>query len=95
MRRGGRRPVPTELTEELASAEATPQELAIQHEDYGRYRAAVEQLRPKDRELVVARVEAQWTLTEGTQHFGFATPAAARMAITRALSRLKRQLETA
>jgi len=95
MRRVGRRPVPTELREELVSAEATPQELAIQHENYERYCAALEQLRHKDRELVVARVEAQWTLAEVKQHFGFATPAAARMALTRALNRLKKQLETA
>jgi RNA polymerase sigma-70 factor (ECF subfamily) len=95
MRRVGRRPMPTQLTEELASAEATPLELAIQDEDYDRYRAALAELRPKDRELVVARVEAQWTLTEVTLHFGFATHAAARMAITRALNRLKKQLETA
>lgn len=95
MRRIGRRPAPVELTEQLASAGATPQELAIQHEAYERYRAALDQLRPKDRELVVARIEAQWSHEEVAQHFGFPTPAAARMAIRRAVDRLKKHLEAA
>jgi RNA polymerase sigma-70 factor (ECF subfamily) len=94
MRRVGRRPAPVELKEEPASAEASPQERAIAQEDYERYRAALKRLRPKDRELVVARVEAQWTLAEVTEQFGFATPDAARMAVTRALNQLKKQFDT-
>lgn len=93
MRRVGRRPVPTELTEAMASADATPLELAIRNQAYQRYRAALERLRPKDRELIVARIEGQWTIKEINQYFGFATTAAARMAVTRALRRLMKELE--
>jgi RNA polymerase sigma-70 factor, ECF subfamily len=95
VRRVGRRPVPTELTEDMLSAEATQQERVIRRQNYDRYRAALAQLRPKDRELILARVESQWTLAEVTQHFHFTTPAAARMAINRALDRLKKQIEAA
>ncbi|MGH9722673.1 MAG: RNA polymerase sigma factor [Bryobacteraceae bacterium] len=95
MRRIGRRPAPAELTEGIASAGATPLEISIRNQAYRRYRAAVKRLRPKDRELVVARIEAQWTIQEVMQYFGFATTAAARMAVTRALKRLMKQLEPA
>jgi RNA polymerase sigma-70 factor (ECF subfamily) len=94
VRRLGRRPPPTELTEDLVSTDATQTELAIRRQNYDRYRAALEQLRAKDRELVLARVEAQWTLAEITRHFDFATSDAARMAVNRALSRLKKQIES-
>jgi RNA polymerase sigma-70 factor (ECF subfamily) len=88
IRRVGRRPVAEDLSENLASSDASPLELAIRKESYARYRAALEQLRPRDRELVVARLEAQWTLAELRQQFGFNSAAAARMALTRALNRL-------
>jgi RNA polymerase sigma factor (sigma-70 family) len=88
IRRVGRRPVAENLSENVASSDASPLELAIRTESYDRYRAALEELRPRDRELVVARIEAQWTLTELRQQFGFNSSAAARMALTRALNRL-------
>jgi len=46
------------------------------------------QLKPKERELVIARVEAQWTTPEIAEHFGFTTVDAARMAVNRAVERL-------
>jgi RNA polymerase sigma factor (sigma-70 family) len=93
IRRLGRRPVAEELSEHLASHDASPQEVAMQKETYARYRDALERLRSRDRELVVARLEAQWTLAELRQQFGFATSAAARMALTRALNRLDAQMK--
>src|SRR5262249_6904610 len=82
MRRVGRRPAPSELPEDLASADTSPDELAIQAEDYQRYLAALRLLRTRDREIVVARVEAQWSAREIADWFGFSTPDAARMAMT-------------
>jgi RNA polymerase sigma factor (sigma-70 family) len=89
IRRVARRPAPTELTEEAVSADASQLEIAIRGEAYDRYRAALVQLRPKDRELVVARIEAQWTLDEVTRRFGFGNTDAARMAVNRAVQRLR------
>jgi RNA polymerase sigma-70 factor (ECF subfamily) len=88
LRRVGRRPAPAELPEDLASTDTSPDELAIREQDYQRYRAALRQLRTRDREIVVARIEAQWSAREIAEWFGFHTPDAARMAMTRAMRRL-------
>ena len=45
-------------------------------------------LKPRERELVIARVEAQWTAPEIAEHFGFNTVDGARMAVNRAMQRL-------
>jgi len=49
-------------------------------------------LTPRERELIVARIEIQWSLTEIAQHFGMRTVDAARMAVTRAVKRLTQSL---
>jgi DNA-directed RNA polymerase specialized sigma24 family protein len=49
-------------------------------------------LEPKDRELIVARVEIQWTVAEIAQRFGIRTVDAARMAVGRAVRKLTQQL---
>ena len=93
MRRVSRQPPPTELPEDLPSDRTSPLEAAIQSETYQRYRDALTQLTPKDREMVVARIEVQWSLGEIAQRFGMRTVDAARMAVTRALRRLSNQLK--
>ncbi len=45
-------------------------------------------LKPRERELVIARVEAQWSVAEIAEQFGFNTPDGARMAVNRAVQRL-------
>ena len=72
VRRIGRHPAPVELPEELTSDATSPLEAAIQGESYDRYRAALARLKPRDREMVVARVEVQWGLSEIAQRFGYA-----------------------
>ena len=93
MRRVSRRPVPAELTDAILSDEATPLELLMRKRGYSEYRAALKHLRPKDRDLVVARMEGQWTIEEIRKSFGFGTTPAARMAVTRAERRLIKLLE--
>jgi RNA polymerase sigma-70 factor (ECF subfamily) len=93
IRRVGRRPAPDALPDDVPSADTSPLELAIQTEGYERYRTALGRLRSRDRELVVARVEAQWTVAELAERFGFHTTDSARMAMTRALRRLATQME--
>jgi RNA polymerase sigma-70 factor (ECF subfamily) len=94
IRRVGRRPTPSELTEEHPSDGTTPIEAAIQAEAYERYRQALSGLSAKDRELVVARVEVQWSAGEIADRFGMRSIDAARMAISRALKRLSQRLRT-
>lgn len=88
VRRIGRHPAPVELPEEHPSDATSPLEAAIQAESYDRYRQALDRLKQRDREMVVARVEVQWGLSEIAERFGMPTVDAARMAVTRALKRL-------
>ena len=88
IRRVSRQPAPLELPEDLETDRTSPLESAIREETYQRYRQALTQLRARDREMVVARVEIQWSIGEIAQRFELRTIEAARMAVTRALRRL-------
>ena len=72
----------------------SPLEAAIREEAYDRYRIALEKLRPRDREMAVARIEAQWSIAEIAERFGMASFDAARVAMSRSLKRLTAQLST-
>ena len=91
VRKVNRRPTPVELGEEQPSDSTSPLEHAILAESYAQYRHALHQLRSRDRELIVARVEVQWSLSEIAERFGLSVDAA-RMGVTRALQRLKGQM---
>ena len=88
VRRVVRRPPASPLAEEMPGDATSPLELAIQAESYERYRRALGALKPREREMVVARVEVQWSLTEIAQNFRMPSVDAARMAVSRALKRL-------
>jgi len=88
VRRIGRQPPPVELPDDLPSDRETPLETAIRSEAYERYRDALMHLRPKDRELIVARIEMQWSLAEIAHRFNIPTVEAVRMAVMRAVRRL-------
>jgi RNA polymerase sigma factor (sigma-70 family) len=92
IRKIGRHPAAVELPPDLPADATSPLEAAIQVESYKRYRDALTRLKPREREMVVARVEVQWSLAEIAQRFGMPTPDAARMAVSRALKRLSSQL---
>lgn len=92
VRRVTRQPPPSELVEEPPSDKASPLEDAIQAEAYGRYRDALASLESRDREMIVARLEAQWSAQEIARRFGLRTADAARMAVGRALRRLTARL---
>ena len=93
MRRLSRQPRPIALVDDQPSAGISPQEAAIQAETYQRYRETLPMLRARDRVLVIARIELQWSFTEIAQYFGLATDAAARMATKRALRRFEARLD--
>ena len=94
VRRITRHPTPSELPEDLASEVPSPLEEAVRSEAYERYRAVLVELSPRDRQMVVARIEAQWNLAEIAQRFNMRTVDGARMAVTRALRRLMDRLKT-
>ena len=93
MRRFVRRPVSVELPVDLSSDAPSPEEQAIHEQTYARYRAAMNGLKPRERELVIARVEAQWTTPEIAKHFEFTTVDGARMAVNRAMQRLAAEMK--
>jgi RNA polymerase sigma-70 factor (ECF subfamily) len=94
MRRVGRHPAELELPEDHPSDATSPLEAALRGETYQRYRDALAQLSSKDRELVVARIESQWSLSEIADRFEMPSVDAARMAVTRALKRLTDSIST-
>ena len=95
IRRIGRNPPPLELQDQYASDRTTPLEAAIQSEAYEHYREALSKLSTKDREMIVARIEVQWSLPEIAQRFGMRTADAARMAVSRAVNKLTQTLHRA
>jgi len=93
VRRGKRAPGITELNDQQADRDATPLELAIGEEALQRYEAALTRLREEEREAIVARVEMGLSYQEIAEALGKPTPEAARMAVSRALMRLAREME--
>jgi RNA polymerase sigma-70 factor (ECF subfamily) len=89
IRRVTRRSVATELSDDIPGEGASPLEQAIREESYERYRDGLQRLRARDREIVVARVEAQWTAQELADAFGYRSVDAAWMATRRAIERLQ------
>ncbi len=95
VRRVSRRPPAAELPGDLVSDDTSPLEVTLQREAYERYREALTGLPPRDRKLIVARIEAQWSVAEIAQRFGMRTADGARMALGRALRRLTDRLRRA
>ena len=92
VRRIGRHPAPSELPDDVPSDIRSPYEEAVRAEDVYRYHVALGKMPSRDRELIVARIEAQWTYEEIGRRFGMPTSDAARMAVTRALARLMKRI---
>jgi RNA polymerase sigma-70 factor (ECF subfamily) len=92
VRKIGRHPAPAELPDDLVSDLESPHEQAVMNEAVERYHAALMRVSARDRELIVARIELQWSHAEIAKHLGLQTADAARMAVGRALRRLTAQL---
>jgi RNA polymerase sigma factor (sigma-70 family) len=93
VRKIGRHPAPVELPEDLQGDHTSPLEAVVEAEAYDRYRAALAELSPRDRKMIVARIEVQWSLAEIAQRFGMRTADAARMAVSRARRKLTVRLQ--
>jgi RNA polymerase sigma factor (sigma-70 family) len=94
-RRFGRRPPPAELTDSQPSTAASPLDIAIGREGVERYEAALQRLRPSDREAIIGRIEMQHDYQELATILGKPNANAARVAVTRALARLMEQFDEA
>lgn len=88
LRRANRRPAAVELSAEVPDEAASPLEAAIGVEAVERYEAALQRLRPEDRELIIARVELGLTYSEIAVMSERPSANAARMAVMRALAQL-------
>ncbi len=91
-RRARRRPAPTELPEDAPAAGASPLEEAIGHEAVERYEAALLKLREEDREAIVARIEMGCSYEALAEALEKPSADAARMAVSRALVRLAKEI---
>jgi RNA polymerase sigma factor (sigma-70 family) len=92
-RRFSRRPAATELTDNYESDAASPLDIAIGREGVARYEAALQRLRPIDREAIIGRIELQHDYQELAVILGKPNANAARVAVTRALARLMEQFD--
>lgn len=87
-RRVSNRPGQDELPENLADEGLSPLEAAIGVEAVAKYEHALQQLRPEDREAIVARIEMGYAYGEIAVMLGKSSADAARVAVSRALVRL-------
>jgi RNA polymerase sigma-70 factor (ECF subfamily) len=90
-----RRPIETALPDHLVDAGTSPLEQAIGSENVERYEAAVQRLRPADREAIVGRLELQYSYDELAVLLNKPTGNAARVAVTRAMKRLVDEMRRA
>lgn len=93
MRQHHRRPERTDLPESLPDEATSPLEAAIGSENAARYEAALQRLKPADREAIIGRLEMHYSYEELAIALGKPTPAAARIAVTRAMKQLAEEMQ--
>jgi RNA polymerase sigma-70 factor (ECF subfamily) len=94
IRRVNSRPAATELRESHPDLSPSPLEEAIGHQGVERYEAALKELRPADREAIIARLELQQSYEEIAIALEKPSADAARMAVTRAIKALIQAMQT-
>jgi RNA polymerase sigma-70 factor (ECF subfamily) len=92
LRRAARKPSRTALRENGAASDASPLEEVIGKEALERYESALTRLRDAEREAIVARIELGLSYAEVAEAIGKPTPDAARMAVSRALVHLAKEM---
>jgi len=91
--RRAQRKLPAEPLDSAEPAlDPSPLEEAIGREALERYESALERLKPEDREAIIARIEMGYTHAEVADALGKPSPAAAQMAVNRALVRLAKEM---
>jgi RNA polymerase sigma-70 factor, ECF subfamily len=87
------KPLAVEVTPDLSGDGTSPLEKAISAENLERFEAALEKLRPEDREAIVCRVELGYSYEELAVALDKPTPNAARVAVMRAIKRLAEEMK--
>ncbi|HSR49924.1 MAG TPA: sigma-70 family RNA polymerase sigma factor [Acidobacteriota bacterium] len=94
IRRSRRKPDETDaLKHESPHPGPNPLEKVLGEECRKRYHRALQSLRSKDRELIMARIEKRWTYQRIAERLGRPSCDAARMAVARALVRLAQEMD--
>jgi RNA polymerase sigma-70 factor (ECF subfamily) len=94
-RQGRVRPGAAVLSSDLPAPEPSPLEVAIGGEALARYERALARLTSDDREAVILRIEFQHPYDEIASMLGKSSAASARMAVSRALARLSKEMQHA
>jgi RNA polymerase sigma factor (sigma-70 family) len=94
-RRSARHPARADLPDDLAAADASPLDAVIGEELRGQYERALASLNDEDREAIVLRVELGSAYADIAARLKKPSADAARMAVTRALARLAREMRRA
>ncbi len=94
MRWAQRRPTDALATDHVAEG-PSPIEEAIGSEALARYEAALQRLKPTDREAIIARIELGHAYTEVARALGKPSVAAAHVAVSRALVKLAKEMSVA
>ena len=94
IRRAHRRPTDALATDRPADG-PSPIEEAIGSEALARYEAALQRLKPVDREAIIARIELGLPYPEVARALGKPSVAAAHVAVSRALLKLAKEMSVA
>lgn len=92
IRYADRRPGPGDVPDTLAEPGPSPLELAIGADIVNRYERAFATLSPEDQHLLHLKVELDWSYEEIRAMTGRESRDAVRMAVTRALGRLAKEM---
>jgi RNA polymerase sigma-70 factor (ECF subfamily) len=91
IRRADRRPA-APLDNGRPASDPSPLEEAISKEALDRYEAALQRLRPEDREAIIVRIEMGCSYPEVAEALGKPSIPAAHMAVSRAVARLAKEM---
>jgi RNA polymerase sigma factor (sigma-70 family) len=86
------RPEAVPLPDHLVDRDVSPLEKAIGQENIARYEGALKRLSAGDQEAIIGRLELQYSYEELAVALNRDTPAAARMAVKRAMGRLAEEM---
>lgn len=87
-----RQPETVQLPDEYPASDASPLDCALQQDIAAHYSTALQRLSAADRDLVVARLELDYTYDQIAVMLGRPSADAARMAVSRALVRMAREM---
>jgi RNA polymerase sigma-70 factor (ECF subfamily) len=76
------------------ASDPSPLEEAIGQEAQDRYDAALQRLKPDDREAIILRIELGYAYADVAEALGKPSVAAAHMAVSRALVRLAKEMSS-